>query len=233
MKFWHVWIVAASSSILAGCSKSSSPESGTTKANSAVVKSAATPASAPALMARLVAGSNDPAYWEVFVPKDSDGANVSIDRAAGTTPSSRAALELRSDRWARYGITPRIGAISVAPGQRYRLSASVRAETAQDGSGKGERSVILRATLRGPRGDFEGGHYYVGAKGTLFEPTPANFGNVPTPATWTKLESVIEIPDGVTQLKFFVFNWYADSMIYVDDPKVEQVASDTPLTPLL
>jgi len=179
----------------------------------------------------IIAGNN-PADWQVFIPKNSPPPVIRISSEAVTTPSGRVALGMRPSTSTRYGITPKSAPISVTPGQRYRLSAFIRAEFANAGNNSDASSTVLRATLWGDKGEFGGGHYFVGIKGTLLESTPARFGTDPTPAIWSKLESVVEIPKSVNKLRFVIFS-RGNGIIYIDEPKVELVPINTPLSPLL
>jgi len=130
---------------------------------------------------------------------------------------------------ARYAIKPKDDIISVAEGQRYRLSVSVKL---QEGAkvDPATPGVLLRATLLSERDiNYYGGHLHLGAEGISKDPKALK--RVISEAGWTRLEGVIRIPRGVKEMKLHVFCWAVSGSVLVDAPKIEKVGEDAPLSP--
>ena len=171
--------------------------------------------------------------WVMYVPKESEAAGC---RMAGNCPDShsgRPGVILKSDNFARYSIRPHAKAIQVKSGERYRLSAWVKADQGFRIE-SGTPGLLLRATLfAAPGVDYSRGHFYVGAKGVVLGADPTPLGGAPMPTEWTKLEGVVEIPVGVREMSFFVFCWKTSGRVCIDQAVIEKVDGSTPLTKLL
>ena len=167
--------------------------------------------------------------WRMWVPPESQAAGCSFS----PMPSERlpgkmqAALESRDP--ARFGILPDTRGLRVVPGERYRLTAWVKADASFKAE-PGTPGVVLRATLfEFPGKDFPGGHIFAGFKGVAIgDPTP--LAGAPPPREWAKIEATIEIPDGVTHLIYFVFVWRASGRLWVDDVSIVRVPRSSPVT---
>jgi len=163
--------------------------------------------------------------WNLFVPQESEGAGCRLTFDKIGSHSGKEAMRLTSLRMARFGIyadqpTP----IQVKVGQRYRLTAWVRAGN-NFAIEAGTPGLVLRATLFDrQRKDVPGGHIFVGLGGMRRgDATLLSTETVPT--DWTKIEGVIEIPTGTTQMILFVFCWKSSGTIWVDDISVTEVGA--------
>lgn len=184
------------------------------------------------LESTLVFGSNDPGDWVIFRPRNGGHGEIRVSQVRIPAPSGNFILKMESQGAARYAITSTSPPLQVTPGQRYRLSAWARSDQLA-GEVKGTRGVLLRATLFDSKmKDYPGGHFYVGSQGVILG-DPIKFEPKGTGASWERLDGVVEIPDGVSVIKFHVFCWWANGVLYLDSPKMERVAADTPVARLL
>jgi hypothetical protein len=169
--------------------------------------------------------------YDIFVPEENGNVVCKMSAGCPDAPSKSPAIQLSSSEIARYALRSK-KLIDVKTGERYRLSAWVKAN---EGVTVGPRSpgILLRGTLYAKnRTDYPNGHIYVGTKGAARQDANKLYG-VPAPLQWTKIEAVIEIPPGVVELKLFVFCWYTSGSICVDQASVEKVGNDVQLSPLL
>ena len=171
--------------------------------------------------------------WAMFVPKESEPASCRMAGNCSSTHSGQPGVILASNDFARYGMRPYTKSIPVIGGERYRLSAWVKADQGCRVE-SGTAGLLLRATLFvGPAVDYPGGHYYVGAKGVVLGADPAPLADAPLPSEWTKLEGVVEIPAGVRTMMLFVFCWKTSGQVCIDQATIEKVDGSTPLTKVL
>ena len=188
----------------------------------------------PALKNLLANGEFERAMadWKLFVPAESQAAGCNFTTVPEDRQGGRLKAQLTSATPARFGLFPDRLPMAVRYGDRYRLTAWVKAD-ADFQVQAGTPGITLRATLfENPEKDFPGGHIFVGAKGVAIG-NPALLAGSPPPREWTKIEATIKIPHGVNYLIFFVFVWRASGKLWVDDISMVKVDASTPLTPLL
>lgn len=175
--------------------------------------------------------SGENGKWNLFVPPESSTAGCRFKVSTDTGKSGLPIISMSSVSLARYALRQNSGSFAVVAGQRYRLSARVRAG-ANFKHHESSPGIILRGTLfTAPGVDYDKGHYCLSAGGSTLG-APERLGPSPVPLDWTPITGVVEIPAGVTQLKFFVFSWWTTGEVLIDDPKVELVPSNTLLSPL-
>jgi hypothetical protein len=176
---------------------------------------------------------NNAANWNLFISGGSEAAKITKKQSEVVSPSGRSVIEISSDRFARFGIMPSSGWMTVQPGETFRLTAWVKSDgpPTSDFRNKG---VLLRATLRtAGNEDYPDGHFYVGAQGVVLG-APAKYKGVGGNTTdWTKLEGEIVIPPTVTRVMFFVFGWGTTGTIYVSDAQMSRAEAGTTHQPLL
>lgn len=166
--------------------------------------------------------------WKVYVPDESKDKNCRFDIVSESPHSGSNCAKLASDDFARFSIGSDV--IPVQPGQKYRVTAWVRADSAASVRPKGA-GFAIRFNLRDGERDAEGGHLFVAPENIVTRNTPAGLAN-PLPTEWTKIEVVIEIPPGVDAMLPGLFSWWTKGAIYVDDFTVEKVDASTEATPL-
>ena len=182
----------------------------------------------------------DKAEWNLFVAPESVDKNCKF-RIAGAHPhSGRNCAEVVSEDFARLGIIPS-RSIFVTAGERYRVSAWIRADAGAEIK-PGSPGVLIRLTLRHGKEDAAGKPaIFIGLNGNvaiLSLKTPVALPGLATelPSDWTKLEAVVEIPainDGVDSLVLGVFGQYTKGTFYIDDVSLEKVSESTPLSPVV
>lgn len=156
--------------------------------------------------------------WRLVVAADSNSAGCAFDVVNGQAHTGKWAALLSSKSAARFGICPTSPRfLHVRAGEHYRLTAWIKAgDDFQPEAGTA--GVVIRATLFQAAGvDYKGGHIFIGLNGASQpEAAPLSAGQS-VPKEWTKLESVIEIPQGVNGMTFFVFFRKASGKLWVDD----------------
>jgi hypothetical protein len=163
--------------------------------------------------------------WKLFVPKESAEVTCSFTVENTAAHSGQKAARLTTSHNTRFGMRyVQPAPVPVVAGHHYRLTAWVKAGAdfvaAPDSAGP-----VIRATLLdGQMKDAAGGHSYVDLQGVQRgEPTPLQGMSVPT--NWTKIEGVVEIPPGASNLILFVFNWNSSGTLWVDDVSMIEVGS--------
>jgi hypothetical protein len=130
-------------------------------------------------------------------------------------------IRLSSSQFARFGIRYRPVPLQVKAGERYKMSARI---TYDNDFRKEEWSpgVVLRATLFSSENiDFSGGHFYASAAQTLLG-DPSKLAPVEVRKT-ESIEGIVEIPQGVSQMKFFVFCWYTSGGVTIQSASIEKL----------
>lgn len=169
--------------------------------------------------------------WALYVPAESDAAGCAFSIGKIDTHQGTSYAVLSAKRPTRLGLEPKANPLIVIPGEKYRLSAWVKA-----GPGwlaeAGLPGVVLRGTLRDVfQKELAFGHLFVGLKGVSRD--PAKLSGPPILPSWTKIEGVVEIPAGAAEMIPFVFVWNGAGQLFVDDISIDKVPADTPLTPSL
>jgi hypothetical protein len=171
--------------------------------------------------------------WNLFAPPAAEGSECKFEAVSDTPHDGGQCGRLSSVGEARYAITSSPRGLAPTPGDRYRLTAWVRA--GQDFTPRANTpGFVIRVTLFGDPGyqaDVPGGHVYLGVDNRAFrgvDVSPLN--NEPIPKEWTKLECVFAIPEGTASLNVAVFVWQGSGSVFVDDVSLENVDNSTPLT---
>jgi hypothetical protein len=185
--------------------------------------------------------------WGLWVAPDSQKMNCQFLLANNAAYSGRNCVQLVSDDFARFSIAANLSngndnVIPVEPGDRYRVSAWVRGDTALKVQ-SGAPGFLIRCEffshhkgVRGGLAAYIGLHNKVSiqfpAQGLQALALPGDF-----PTEWTKVEGVFEVPDTVKELDGMtppsLFSWYSKGSIFVDDIVFEKVDQTVPLSPLV
>lgn len=172
--------------------------------------------------------------WSLFAPDESQlsdcGFTVTQDAPHGDDNEAK----LSSSQSVRYGIVNYVKDHDFEPGQRFRVSAWVKA--GEDFvSESGTPGYILRVTMYSTDDGWENatnGSIYLGTDDRLVRVKDvSSFANQDIPQKWTKLEAVFEISPDTAKLNVSAFVWEASGSFYVDDVVLELVSDSTRLTP--
>ena len=166
--------------------------------------------------------------WSMWVPSDSKEVNCHRALSKENPHSGAACLKLTADQFSRFSVSPK-QTFSVQSGERYRISFWIRgmAEIAANNPG-----FIARITLS-PTSPGIGGNgtdlYNLSLDGKLkVNGVPSYTSGIPS--LWTRVSSVIGIPDGVNKMSLGLFMVQAKGDVFLDDVSVEKVDSNTPLS---
>ncbi|WP_198529893.1 heparinase II/III family protein [Geminisphaera colitermitum] len=171
--------------------------------------------------------------WASFVPDEAKDAETSFTVVSENPHSGSRVAKLTSTKFARHGCTPAgsQATLKVTPGERYRITAWVRADAdakPQDNT----PGVLVRLALQGPdKKDAPGGHYYAGLNNWIARDRQPPASKL-LPTEWSKIESVFQIPDDAAYMSLTLFAWRVQGSVYFDDVSLEKVSGDTPITPL-
>jgi|GEM_PF-5117290 len=177
---------------------------------------------------------DDTQIWELYVPVESDSAGCAFNVVSVSdvrTHRGTACAGLSAKTPARLGLEPKANPILVAPGEKYRFSAWVKAganwRAAPDSPG-----VVLQFLLRDTlQKEIASGPLFIGLKGASGDPAKLSGPAIPT--QWIQIEGVVEIPAGASEMIPFVFVWKGAGQVYIDDILVEKASADTQLTQVL
>ncbi|PTX99960.1 hypothetical protein DB346_19320 [Verrucomicrobia bacterium LW23] len=174
--------------------------------------------------------------WYIFAPQEVKD-NCSYARSSDEPQEGSHCGKLNSTVDARYAITNGPRNHVCKPGDRYRVSAWVRA--GQDfATGAKTPGFCMRVSLYSQMEgyvDSKAGHFMLGLGnkayfGKSINPlVPAD----PVPPTWTKLEGIFELPEDVQKVGVAIFSWNGQGTLYVDDVQLEIVDKSSTLTPLI
>ena len=161
--------------------------------------------------------------WSIWIPDESKSANCRFEVSTDSPHSGVNCVHLQADDFARFCIGT--SAIPVQAGDRYRVTAWVRAEAAaqmrpQSHGLPPAAGFVIRLNLRQGDADAAGGHLFIGLGNQVLRDTPAEWTK-DLPKEWTKVEAVVEIPTGVDAVLPALFMWWAKGTISVDDFSVE------------
>ncbi len=163
--------------------------------------------------------------WELFVPVDSKEKNCRDSITAEAPHSGTSCLKMEAGDFARFAVGTK--SIRVAMGERYRVVAWVRgsAETRP-----GTAGFAIRLTLLDHGKDTPGGHLFIGLDDKVCH-GPAPVLSRAIPGEWSRIEAVVQIPEGVDSMGPSFFFWEAKGAAFIDDVSIEKVGEDTPLSP--
>lgn len=175
--------------------------------------------------------------WTLRIPPETQREDCNFELSEEKPPRAGFSGKLSSVAYARYGAVTSPQNVNLVEGQRYRVSAWVRA--GEDFVPKaGTPGFLIRITLFSSLNgneDASGGHYYLGLGNRLTR----GYGTAPLisdeaiPKTWTQIEAVFEIPAETAKMDVSLFVWEGVGSIYVGDAVLELVDDATPLTPIL
>jgi len=174
------------------------------------------------------------AAYTLFIGPESSSANCRFTISPDTFHSGQQSALMQADDFARFSLCAQVSTALVA-GDVYRVGVWVKAGTdfqAQPGS----PGVVLRLNPEAgsPPAAISTGFIFVYANATISMAGPPDFGprTVATPdlTSWTHLEAVVKIPDGVDHYAPALFFWRAKGSLYVDDFTFQKVDPGTSLT---
>ncbi|WP_043589536.1 hypothetical protein [Geminisphaera colitermitum] len=161
--------------------------------------------------------------WSLFAPGDAKAAGATFELADNGAHTGQIAAKISSTQFARYGIGTR--GMRVAPGERYRLSLWIKA-TPDTQVKPGTHGFLARLAFQDGKDPTPVGYFYLLADGSTayasLPPTPKTGTPVALPQEWTKLGTIVEIPEGVNFLIFNLFAWQASGSILLDDVILER-----------
>ncbi|WP_309383119.1 carbohydrate binding domain-containing protein [Cerasicoccus frondis] len=171
--------------------------------------------------------------WSLFAPGDASvsGCDWSITLEESHNGTSSAALI--SPEPVRYGIVNYVKDHVFMPGQRYRVTAWVKAgEDFQPNYDK--PGFLLRVTMFSTVDGWDNatnGILYLGVNDRLMRGKDISvFDGQVMPTEWTKLEAVFEASPETAKMNVSLFVWDASGSFYVDDVSLELVDESTPLS---
>lgn len=208
---------------------------------SAPVKPAATPRANKATSDTVAPGDNLLANggfeegsraWSIFAPPDAQGADAKLDTSGEGAHEGGLAGVMSCTAPVRFAIVNFVKEVDFIPGDRYRVSAWVKAG-ADFQAEAGSPGFVLRVSMftdaTGSQGGSEG-LFYVGLNGAVKGPDTSAFRDQGVPTEWTKVEGVFEVVPDTVKMNACAFIWKGSGSLYVDDFRLEPVAKTTPLS---
>ena len=178
--------------------------------------------------------------WNLWIPPESEDADCEFYVTDESPHSGKACAELSSLAKARYTIAAkRYEDGEVVPGKRYRLTYWIR--MAENLDAKGPPYFLVRFMLLGENSEpiagaraliigLDGKYTIQALQGKL----RLNELSAERPTTWTKVESVFEVPinSGATRLdRPGFFAMFIQGSIFLDDISLEEVDDSVTLSP--
>ncbi|WP_269537335.1 carbohydrate binding domain-containing protein [Cerasicoccus fimbriatus] len=171
--------------------------------------------------------------WSLFAPGDASvsgcGWSITLEDPHGGT----SAAVLTSPEAVRYGIVNYVKDQVFMPGQRYRVTAWVKAGEDFQPS-VSSPGFLLRVTMFATEVGWDNatdGILYLGANDKVMRGKDISvFDGQVMPTEWTKLEAVFEASPDTAKMNVSLFVWEASGSFYVDDVSLELVDDSTPLT---
>ena len=136
------------------------------------------------------------------------------------------AMELSSAGPSRYAVLQYLKSASFAAGQKYRVSAWVRAGDDFVASSK-TPGFLLRISMFGP-GFSNSGMYFLGFNG-MGGDSPSVLAGQEVPRTWTRIEGVFEMAANVEKVNVCLLVDSGVGRVFVDDVSIERVSDSTPV----
>jgi hypothetical protein len=175
------------------------------------------------------------AAYSLFVGPESKDDNCRFSISTDTFHSGHQSALMQADDFARFSLCAQVAA-PVAVGDVYRLGVWIKAGAdfqAQPGS----PGVVMRLNpeVGSPPVAVATGFLFIYANSTTSMAVPPGFAPLtvaaPDLTSWTHLEAVIKVPEGVDHYTPALFFWRAKGSLYVDDFSFEKVDPTTNLTP--
>ncbi len=164
--------------------------------------------------------------WSLYDPVKSSAADCQFQVVADSPHEGSGTMELSSASPSRYAVLQYLKGANFAPGQKYRVSAWVRA--GEDFEAKaGTPGFVLRVSMFGPNFS-NSGMYFLGFGG-MGGDSPAVLAGQEVPKTWTKIEGVFEMAANVEKVNVCLLVDSGTGHVYVDDVAIERVPDATPL----
>lgn len=164
--------------------------------------------------------------WSLYDTVKSSAAACQFQVVADSPHGGSGAMELSSASPSRYAALQYLKSANFAPGQKYRVSAWVRA--GEDFEAKaGTPGFLLRVSMFGPNFS-NSGMYFLGFNG-MGGDSAAVLAGQEVPKTWTKIEGVFEMAANVEKVNVCLLVDSATGHVYVDDVSIERVADSTPV----
>lgn len=164
--------------------------------------------------------------WSLYDPAKSASAACQFQVVADNAHGGGGAMELSSAGPSRYAVLQYLKSASFTAGQKYRVSAWVRAGDDFVASSK-TPGFLLRVSMFGP-GFSNSGMYFLGFNG-LGGDSPAVLAGQEVPRTWTKIEGVFEMAANVEKVNVCLLVDSGVGRVYVDDVSIERVSDSTPV----
>lgn len=164
--------------------------------------------------------------WSLYDPVKSSSAACEFQVVADGVHGGGGALELSSAGPSRYAVLQYLKSANFAAGQKYRVSAWVRAGD-DFAASSNTPGFLLRVSMFGP-GFSNSGMYFLGFNGMGGE-SPSVLAGQEVPRTWTRIEGVCEMAENVEKVNVCLLVDSGVGHIFVDDVSVERVADSTPV----
>jgi hypothetical protein len=169
-------------------------------------------------------------HWSQFVPDDSKMNTCTFTVINDNPHSGNFCARMESSGPGRFCIgNP---SIPVQPHDRYRITVWCRADAAAI-VGPNSPGVSIRLNFKktaDDKGVFPDSFRQINPEGVVSIGVPAPI-NAALPTDWTKIEAVVEIPDGITLVDPDLFI-YVQGVVFFDDFSVEKVPADTHISPV-
>jgi Carbohydrate binding domain len=166
--------------------------------------------------------------WGTYVPDESKAANCRFDVSTDAPHSGANCARFQTDDFGRFSIGSAM--IPVQPGEHYHVSVWIKAGSLAEVRPKAQ-GFVIRLHLSQSGVEAAGGHLYIAPGNRVTRDAPADPVSDSLPTTWTQIEAVIEIPQGVDSMGPGIFSWWTKGTVYADDFSVEKVDASTPVTP--
>lgn len=164
--------------------------------------------------------------WSLYDPVKSSSAACQFQVVADTPHGGSGTMELSSAGSSRYAVLQYLKSANFAAGQKYRVSAWVRAGEDFVASSN-TPGFLLRVSMFGPN-FANNGMYFLGFNGMGGDSTSVLAGQE-VPRTWTKIEGVFEVAGNVEKVNVCLLVDSGVGHVYADDVSIERVADSTPV----
>ncbi|GAT33594.1 peptidoglycan/xylan/chitin deacetylase, PgdA/CDA1 family [Terrimicrobium sacchariphilum] len=164
--------------------------------------------------------------WSLYDPEKSSSAGCQFQVVADNPHEGSGTMELSSAANSRYAVLQYLKGANFIEGQKYRVSAWVRA--GEDFvAASGTPGFLLRVSMFGPNFS-NSGMYFLGFNG-MGGDSPSVLAGQEVPRTWTKVEGVFEMAAGVEKVNVCLLVDRGVGHVYVDDVSIERVEDATPV----
>jgi sialate O-acetylesterase len=176
--------------------------------------------------------------WKVFVPDESKDKGCAFSISSVSPHSGDHCAELKSAEFARFSVGHMMyNGPSPRPGERYRLSFWVRADT--DTVARGSPAFVVRMLLfnetGGPLPDAPALFFGLNGRSALqFQAKGVDLSSLggDLPSVWTQVVCDFEVPANLSIGKVLspeFSAYYTRGSIYLDDVSLERIEQDVPV----